>query len=68
MKDLKQLQRMAANPFYTMSKKEMEDLEKLQAQEQNLEVTPEKKESVYGSAVVKETGKLNKHISDPVEG
>lgn len=66
MKSKEQLERLAKNPFYTLSADEQEELNAYNEQEKQ----PKKKSSTspkkHGNATVKRTGKLDKHPSDPV--
>jgi len=73
MKDIEQLKRLAQNPFYQMSEEELAALKEAEKNSDSPKKTSSKKqkpleeqEEVKGAAPVKETGKLNKHPSDPV--
>ena len=71
MKSDDTLVRLAQNPHYKMSDAEVERLEQIGQDEprfSSVSVDSKKKQSqtTLGSATVKETGKLNKHPSDPV--
>jgi hypothetical protein len=71
MKSIEQLVRLSQNPFYKMSESEVKQLESVKQDEPiTSSVTEDSKKKVsqttLGSATVKETGKLNKHSSDPV--
>jgi hypothetical protein len=62
MKSVEQLQKLKINPFYKMSKEEIQALEEAESQASQ----KKGKMSSRGNAAVKETGKLDKHSSDPV--
>lgn len=74
MKSIKQLRKLANNPFFTMSDEEVQALKAAEANEEQTrtasegELRPKKGlKKTKGAAAVKETGKLNKHSSDPVK-
>lgn len=75
MRDLKQLQKLAQNPHYKMSDAEKQALKELEREsaspkeEVQRKGPNEEQKRVLRSkdnAAVKETGKVEKHSSDPV--
>lgn len=74
MKDLETLKRLSKNPFYKMSDEEVKVLKDSEsaskADESTEQEAPKAKKPVArsskGNAAVKETGKLDKHSTDPV--
>lgn len=71
MKSVEQLQKLSENPFYEMTDSEKQALGEAKKQTtivSSVKIDSKKKESQtsLGSATVKEIGKLDKHIGDPV--
>lgn len=71
MKSDEVLVRLAQNPHYKMSDDEVKRLDQMgqdAPKTSSVSVDSKKKQAqtTLGSATVKETGKLNKHPSDPV--
>lgn len=70
MKSDELLKKLADNPFYKMSTQEAQRLEELKSGNVSSSVAEDRKKKVsqttLGTAVVKETGKLHKHPTDPV--
>ena len=77
MKTIEQLRQLANNPFYVMSEEDKRRLDEADKNDSSSddEQQVSKKKGTYtskkvrtkGTAAVKETGKLNKHDSDPVK-
>lgn len=70
MKSDETLIKLSQNPHYNMSEEESQRLDELASAPRTSSVKEDSKKKVaqttYGSATVKETGKLQKHPSDPV--
>lgn len=67
MRTIEQIRQLSQNPFYKLTAAERQMLEQADGQSQDsTDTTSKKRGSVKGNAVVKETGKLNKHSTDPV--
>lgn len=72
MKSIEQLIYLAKNPFYIMTDAEAQLLKQAETQLDAVDasVTEDSKKkassSKRGNAIVKETGKLNKHSTDPI--
>jgi hypothetical protein len=73
MKSIDTLVKLSQNPHYHLSEEEQKAVDGVQQPEpvtSSVTVDEKKKESqvVRGNAAVKETGKLDKHPSDPIRG
>lgn len=68
MKSIEQILKLSENPFYKLSPQEQAQLESHMRQEAGDESKKKSSTSInkQGNATVKEIGKLNKHIDDPV--
>lgn len=74
MKSIQQLEQLAQNPFYKMSEEEakfLKDSKKSGAKSPKAQEVNRPQDNTVrtskSNAAVKETGKLNKHIGDPVK-
>lgn len=69
MKSIEQILKLSENPFYKLSPQEQAQLEAHMQQEAGEDESKKKSSTSInkqGNATVKEIGKLNKHIDDPV--
>lgn len=70
MKSDEQIVKLSANPYYTFSEQEQERLDVINSQPKvssvTVDETKKKLTVTRGNAAVKETGRLEKHSSDPV--
>lgn len=66
MKTIEQLRSLAKNPFYVLTEEEKQALAAADSLSIYSPSDDSKKKSSRGNAAVKETGKLNKHPTDPV--
>ena len=65
-KSIEQLRQLRANPYYTLTQEEQEQLARAEAEADMLGDDYPKFTSPVGNAPVKEIGRLNKHSGDPV--
>lgn len=71
MKTDEQIQKLSQNPFYKLSEEEKTRLDSLsrttaKVTSESEDSKKKQSQSARGNAAVKETGKLEKHSSDPV--